>query len=171
MTKSTTKLVCDAGPIIHLDELSCLDLLTDFQEIILSSIVCEEIKRYRPLALKRQDLSFKTLSQKIPPDETFLTICRIFSLDAGETEALALMQKNPQAIFLTDDAAARLVAEQMRFKVHGTIGIIIRSVRREQKKPEEVVQILSNMSGKSTLHIDPSLLTEIIIKVKNEFGL
>jgi len=171
MTKSTTKLVCDAGPIIHLDELSCLDLLADFQEIILSNIVCEEIKMYRPLALKRQNLSFTTLSRKIPPDETIQTICRIFSLDAGETEALALMQKNPQAIFLTDDAAARLVAEQMRFKVHGTIGIIIRSVRRGQKKPEEVVKILSNLPIKSTLYIEASLLKEIIIKIKNEFDL
>lgn len=171
MIRLTTKLVCDAGPIIHLDELSCLDLLADFQEIILSSIVCEEIKMYRPLALKRQNLSFRTLSQKIPPDETIQTICRIFSLDAGENEALALMQKNPQAIFLTDDAAARLVAEQMRYKVHGTIGIIIRSVRRGQKKPEEVVKILSNIPIKSTLYIEASLLKEIIIKVKNEFDL
>jgi len=171
MTKSTSKLVCDAGPIIHLDELNCLHLLTDFQKIILSNIVCEEIKMYRPLALKRQNLSFTKLSQKIPPDETIQTICRIFSLDAGETEALALMQKNPQAIFLTDDAAARLVAKQMRFKVHGTIGIIIRSVRRGQNEPEEVLKILSNLPIKSTLHIKASLLNKIIIKIKNEFDL
>jgi predicted nucleic acid-binding protein len=81
------------------------------------------------------------------------------------------MQKNPQAIFLTDDAAARLVAEQMRFKVHGTIGIIIRSVRRGQNKPKEVLNILSNLPIKSTLHIKPSLLNKIIIKIKNEFDL
>lgn len=171
MTKSTSKLVYDAGPIIHLDELSCLGLLTDFQEIILSNIVCEEIKRHRPLALKRQGITFTTLSPKIPSDETIQTICRVFSLDAGETEALALMQNNPQAIFLTDDAAARLVAEQMRFKVHGTIGIIIRSVRRGQNEPEEVLKILSNLPRKSTLRIKATLLNKIIIKIKNEFDL
>jgi len=55
-TKSTIRVVCDAGPIIHLDELGCLDLLGDFQEISLSDTVWKEISRYRPSALKRIDL-------------------------------------------------------------------------------------------------------------------
>ena len=29
MINLTTKVVCDAGPVIHLDELNCLDLLAD----------------------------------------------------------------------------------------------------------------------------------------------
>jgi hypothetical protein len=28
--ESPLAVVCDAGPLIHLDELSCLDLLADF---------------------------------------------------------------------------------------------------------------------------------------------
>ena len=171
MIKSTTKVVCDAGPVIHLDELNCLDLLADFKEIILSSRVCEEIKWYRPSALKRQGLSFTTLTQRISPNEPLLTICRIFALDAGETEALTLMQQNPQAMFLTDDASARLAADQMGFRVHGTIGILIRSIRRGHRDPEETVRILSEIPLKSTLHIKPALLKEIIIKVKTEFNL
>ena len=46
---------------------------------------------------------------------------RIFSLDTGETEALAVMKKNPNAIFFTDDASARLVAKQMGFKLTGQL--------------------------------------------------
>ena len=169
MIKSTTKVVCDAGPVIHLDELNCLDLLTDFQEIVLSSKVCEEVKRYRPSALMRQDLSFTTLTQNISPNEPLLTICRIFALDAGETEALALIQQNPQAMFLTDDASARLAADQMGFRVHGTIGILIRSIRRGHREPEKTVRTLAEIPLKSTLYIKPALLKEIIIKVKTEF--
>ena len=37
MIKLIPKVVCDAGPIIHLDELNCLDLLADFQEIIVQA--------------------------------------------------------------------------------------------------------------------------------------
>ena len=81
------------------------------------------------------------------------------------------MERNPQHIFLTDDAAARLVAEHMKFKVHGTIGVLIRSIRRRLKKPEEVLYILAEIPQKSTLHIKPSLLNEIIQMVKNEFSL
>ena len=32
--KSAITVVCDAGPAIHLDELGCLDLLKDFQEVL-----------------------------------------------------------------------------------------------------------------------------------------
>ncbi len=114
-------------------------------------------------------MSFTTLTQNISPNEPLLTICRIFALDAGETEALALMQQNPQAMFLTDDASARLAADQMGFRVHGTIGILIRSIRRGHREPEKTVRTLAEIPLKSTLYIKPALLKEIIIKVKTEF--
>lgn len=169
MIKSKIRVVCDAGPIIHLDELDCLDLLTDFQEILISDTIWKEIKRYRPLDLKRSDLSFTLSPVKYPISEILLTICRIFSLDAGETEALAIMENNPNTVFLTDDASARLVAKQMGFKVHGTIGILVRSIRRGQMKPEEVISIIKKIPIKSTLHIKPSLIEEVISRIKNEF--
>jgi predicted nucleic acid-binding protein len=42
----STKLICDAGPIIHLDEISCIDLLNDFDEIIIPSAVEMEIAMF-----------------------------------------------------------------------------------------------------------------------------
>ncbi len=45
-------------------------------------------------------------------------MCRVISLDAGEVEALALMEREPEALFLTDDSAARLVAERMGYRLH-----------------------------------------------------
>jgi predicted nucleic acid-binding protein len=171
MIKSTIRVVCDAGPIIHLDELGYLDLLSDFQEIFLSDTVWKEIGQYRPSALKRMNLSLTRSRGVVPSDEPLLTMCRMFSLDAGEIEALALMEQMPQAMFLTDDAAARLVAEQMGFKVHGTIGILVRSIRRGQRKPEEVVRVLTEMPLKSTLYIKPPLLEEIMLKIKKEYNL
>lgn len=171
MTKSSTKVICDAGPVIHLDELNCLDLLADFKEIILPTVVEKEILEHRPSALQNQSLSINRASDRIDIGEELLALCRIFSLDAGETEALALMERNPQHIFLTDDAAARLVSEQMKFKVHGTVGVLIRSIRRRLRKPEQILCILAEIPHKSTLHIKPSLLNEIIQLVKNEFRL
>ena len=86
-------------------------------------------------------------------------------------EALSLMERNPQALFLTDDASARMVAEQMGFKVHGTIGIIIRSIRRGQMEVEKVLDILQKMPFKSSLYMKSSLLNEIIQKIRQEFNL
>lgn len=81
------------------------------------------------------------------------------------------MEKNPQAIFLTDDASARLVAAQMGFKVHGTIGILVRSIRRRQMEPGEVLRILKEVRSRTTLYIKLSLLDEIILKIRKEFNL
>ena len=51
-SKSPLEIVCDAGPLIHLDELNCLDLLADFQAILVPAQVWEEVehhlKRYSP---------------------------------------------------------------------------------------------------------------------------
>jgi hypothetical protein len=58
VTKSNIRAICDAGPVIHLDELNCLDLLCDFQEIILADTVWKEVKYHRPGVLKKPDIHF-----------------------------------------------------------------------------------------------------------------
>lgn len=171
MTKPADQVICDAGPIIHLDELDCLDLLDDFQQILVPDTIWKEVSQHRPSALQRVDLPFIQLPAEVPTSEPLQTMCRIFSLDAGESQALAVMGSNPRAIFLTDDAAAPLVAAQMGYKVHGTIGILIRSIRRRQRESEEIVNILGNIPTKSSLHIRPSLLNDVKLRIKDEFGL
>lgn len=168
--KPITKVVLDAGPIIHLDELGCLELLSDFQDILVPDTVREEVNQHRPLALEKSGLKIISCSHEYPSDEPRYTLCRVLSLDAGEIEALAVMEKHPTAVFFTDDGAARLAAKQMGFNVHGTIGILIRAIRRGMMEPRQVVSILEEIPLKSTLHIKPSLLEKIIRKVKNEFG-
>jgi predicted nucleic acid-binding protein len=69
-------------------------------------------------------------------------------------------------IFLTDDAAARLAAASIGYHAHGTMGILIRSIRRHQRKKEEVLSILKNLPTRSSLFIKPSLLQEIIDRVE-----
>ena len=171
MIRSPTSVICDAGPIIHLDEINCLNLLNDFKEIILPLSVEREIAVHRPSALTASTLTVKRPAESLDIGEKLHALCQIFSLDAGEIESLVLMQSHPTAIFLTDDAAARFVAEQMNFKVHGTIGILLRSIRRGQKKPEEVLQILVDIQKTSTLYIKQALLNEVLQKVKQEFQL
>lgn len=170
-TDRTGTAVFDAGPIIHLDELACLDLLSDFQENLLSDTVWQEIEAYRPTVLTKTHPNLVHLKEPYHPDKDLSTMCRLFSLDAGETEALCVMAKNPNAIFFTDDAAARFVAEQMGYSVHGTIGILIRSIRRGQRKPEDVFLTLSELPLKSSLYIKRSLLEEVKDRIRVEFGL
>ncbi len=76
------------------------------------------------------------------------------------------MAHHPQAVLLTDDAAARLAAVTLGCKVHGTIGILLRAIRRQQRTRDDILTILRHLSEHSTLHIRPSLLHEIIVKLE-----
>src|SRR5436309_10159389 len=85
-----------------------------------------------------------------------------FLLDAGELEALKLMQQSPGAILLTDDAAARLVAERLGYEVHGTIGVVVRALRRRRRTKRQVLNLLRSIPRKSSLFIDSRLLDSVI---------
>jgi predicted nucleic acid-binding protein len=163
------EIVCDAGPIIHLDELGCLDLLSDFGSILVPEGVWKEVVRHRPGALEQDIVQFARTSVSLPQDSKLTTLIRAFALDAGEQEALALMVQQPTAILLTDDAAARLVADQLGMRVHGTIGVLLRAIRREQRTPAQVLDLLHQLPQRSTLYIHPNLLKQIIEQVQKEY--
>ncbi len=167
----TPIVVCDAGPIIHLEELDCLNLLADFREVLVPDAVWLEVEHHRPEALARPKPALTHIPPPASIQETLIALAQALSLDTGEIEALALMAKHPDAILLTDDAAARLVADQQGFRVHGTIGILIRAIRRNQRSPEEVVALLRDLPRRSSLHIRPGLLVDIIDEVAAEYGL
>ena len=169
--KSKTRVVCDAGPIIHLDEIGCLNLMKDFEKILVPDGVRKEVLRHRAVAFENADVKWTVVSNQRPVKEPLRTMCKIFSLDAGEVAALAILNKAPDLMFLTDDASARLVAARLGFSVHGTIGVLIRSIRRKLMKPAEVVDVIEHLPSESSLYIKPSLLNEVIFIVKREFNL
>lgn len=82
-----------------------------------------------------------------------------------------LMAELPQALFLTDDSAARLVAQQFGYRVHGTIGVLLRSIRRGQRTAASVVALLTDLPMRSSLYIRPSLLKEVIAETKAVYHL
>lgn len=158
--------VADAGPLIHLDELDCLDLLADFPEIVVPDTVWEEVRRHQPRALDGSRCRLnRPGTLPLPPPE-LSTLFRAFALDPGEQEALLCTRVHPGAILLTDDAAARLAAKALQVRVHGTIGILLRGIRRGQRTRSQVVDLLRQIPVRSTLHIRPTLLREILEEVE-----
>jgi predicted nucleic acid-binding protein len=159
-------IVCDAGPLIHLDELNCLTLLNEFDQILVPHQVWQEVKHHRPAALSKPELILQQVDVTISTQSVFQALVRAFSLDLGEQAALSLMQGYSDAIFLTDDAAARLAAATLGYRVHGTIGVLLRAIRRHQRTQDEVLTILRSLPAQSTLHIRAELLQEIIERLE-----
>lgn len=170
MSEPASTIICDAGPLIHLDELSYLSLLDDFASILIPDQVCQEVTRHRAEALTQLSQRFQPVNVTISSEPTFQPLVQSLSLDIGEQAALSLLHQNPQAMFLTDDAAARLAATTIGYRVHGTIGVLIRAIRRHQLTKEQVISLLRQLPTQSTLHIRPSLLQEIITRLEDEMS-
>ena len=155
-------VVLDAGPIIHLDELGCLDLLEGFGELRVPRAVWQEVEQHRPQLAPTGEIQLKLCDVSISPSAALLALVRNLDLDAGEIAALCRLEQDRGKLFLCDDSAARLAAESLGFKVHGTIGIAVRAIRRRTRTVAEVKNILAQIPTRSTLHISRSLLAEII---------
>jgi predicted nucleic acid-binding protein len=157
--------ILDAGPIIHLDELGCLSLLFDFQELLVPIAVWKEVERHRPSALNADQVAF--IKQQAPSlSSSLYALCEAFNLDRGEQEAMAVCPLRPGAILFTDDAAVRLAAKTAGIRAYGTLGILIRAIRRKQLTPAEVVSLLEQIPLRTTLFIRKNLLQKIIEEVK-----
>ena len=162
--------ICDAGPLIHLDEIGCLDLLADFQALVVPEQVWEEVARHRPAALKARTVDFRCVPVVISSDPQLQSLVKSLFLDAGEQAALSLMNDYPDAVLLTDDAAARLSAKALGWRAHGSLGVLLRSIRLGRRRRPEVLSILRSIPTCSTLHIRHSLLQEIIEQVEGSGG-
>jgi predicted nucleic acid-binding protein len=161
--------VLDSGPLIHLAELDALDLLNDFSALLVPEAVKNEVGQHQPNALNHP-LNFRVISAP-SPGVALRILARTLSLDRGELEALSLMECNPQAVFLTDDSAARIAAQERGFKVHGSIGLIVRAARKGRRTRHEVIDILCALPRRSSLYIKPALLDEIISSISEEWHL
>jgi len=115
------RLVADTGPVLHLHEADALHLLPLIGEIFLPPLVAAELRSrisVLPKWAKVQALSSSA-------QQRALEWRRAGLLHGGEAEALALARESKAGWFLTDDAAARLMAESLNVEVHGSIGVVL----------------------------------------------
>jgi predicted nucleic acid-binding protein len=171
VTEAAPEAVCDSGPLIHLDELDCIDLLQDFSTVWVPEAVREEVRGHRPHALEHEGTPFHAAREEPRSDPRLAALVHTLALDRGEQEALHLASSLPGAILLTDDSAARVAAGALGLEVHGSIGVIIRSIRMRRRSRHEVLLLLRGIPKRSSLYIRPSLLAEICRDVEaSELG-
>ncbi|WP_241674431.1 DNA-binding protein [Candidatus Methylobacter oryzae] len=167
MTKSAL-VVADAGPLIHLDELAALDVLSDYEAILVPNAVRLEVRRHRPLALQQADI--KLIRQApLPASARINALAALYTLHHGEREALTLCFNHNINLLITDDTAARLAAKNLNISAHGTLGLLIRAVRQRLRTPSEVLALLAAIPQQTSLHIRPSLLSDVIFQVRTEW--
>ncbi len=80
MAKTSPALVvADAGPLIHLDELAALDVLSDYAAVLVPNTVGLEVQHHRPQALQQTNVKLIRQLSPAPSDGvnamTALTPC------------------------------------------------------------------------------------------------
>ena len=161
-------VVCDAGPLIHLDEVGCLDLLADFSEVLVPEAVWVEVLKHRPGALAHAEVTLRRVRATAPEPPELEALAQVLSLHTGEWGALRVALEHRPGLLLTDDTAARLAAGNLGIVTHGTIGILVRAIRRRQRTKPEILAVLRALPAKSTLHLKRSLLDAVIREVESQ---
>jgi predicted nucleic acid-binding protein len=80
-------------------------------------------------------------------------------LHGGEAEALAFAQELKPDWFLTDDAAARLMAESLNIEAHGSIGVVLWAAASKLVTKKEAEAFLIGLE-KSSLWISLKVRVE-----------
>lgn len=124
------RVVCDTGPILHLQEAGALDILQRVGQIFIPSAVLTELVRWLP-EWRGASPEWLSCVDLLPSANTEAdSWVESGLLDPGESAALALARHLKADWFLTDDTAARLLASELGLEVHGALGVVLSAAAR-----------------------------------------
>jgi len=140
--------VADTGPLIHLDEIDALQLLSAVDGLLIPQTVYEELEAGTvPSALNHLEYEL------VEAEETE----SIVDLDPGETASLAVASER-SAVFLTDDLAARDAAEDVNVEVHGSIGVIVLAYTRGELTKSKASKLMRALQTETSLFITDAVV-------------
>lgn len=120
------RLVADTGPLLHLHEAGALHLVPLIGNVSVSRLVLEELRKHAPDLWPHQLPTWvKQLPLTASSRRRAQSWVQAGLLHAGEAESLALAEAIHADWFLTDDAAARLLAKTLRIAAHGSLGVVL----------------------------------------------
>ncbi|ELZ15676.1 hypothetical protein [Natrinema limicola] len=151
--------VADTGPLIHLDEIGAVDVLSAVDGLLIPQTVYEELKAGTvPPALSNLEYEL------VEADPTELTVN--LNLDPGETAALAVASDR-SAVLLTDDLEARDAANDLSIEVHGSIGVIVLAYHRDQLTKSKAAELMRALQTETSLFITDSVVEQGISLLEN----
>ena len=144
------RLVANTGPILHLHEAGALHLLPLIGNVFLPPPVVAELRAHSPSLWPGSFPEWAKL--QTPSSENQQRAVqwqRAGLLHGGEAESLALALEIKPDWFLTDDAAARLMAESLGLEVHGSLGVVLWAAANKLVKKSEAEKHLTGLEQSS----------------------
>jgi predicted nucleic acid-binding protein len=152
--KEVRKVVADTGPILHLHEAEALQLLALVGELFVPEAVQAELNSFLPgwVHIKPDWIKVHPLSSPFREEAMNWVLAQL--LNVGEAEAISLA-----SWLLTDDAAARLLAQSLGLEVHGSLGVVLWAAAEGHISYLEGEEILNRLTA-SSLWVSASVILE-----------
>ncbi len=150
-----TKSVFDAGPFIHLHEIHSLHITSSFSEVLSTPEILDECSRIKKDILALKNAVIKHLLGHHKDLATHLT--SRYDIEYGEATGIALCRQEKIKHFFTDDLDARETAKTLGLEVHGTLAIILRSLRKNTLTKKQASDTLTSLYYSSSLYLTKEL--------------
>jgi len=131
-------------------EAGALHLLPLIGEVFVPPLVLTELSTHAKNLLPDHLLGWarhQTLSATA--EQLSLSWKQAGLLHGGEAEALALANELKPDWFLTDDAAARLIADALGIEAHGSLGVVLWAAANRLVKKTEAELFLAGLESSS----------------------
>ncbi|MCP4695955.1 MAG: hypothetical protein GY862_03760 [Gammaproteobacteria bacterium] len=159
-------VVTDAGPLIHLHEVNALALLQNFSELHIPDAVWEESTRYGRVPATMLKCLPNLARHHLSADKC-LSSPALKHLQAGEKECLCLCEELQVSVFLTDDLAAREVAQKRGLTPVGSVGVIVKCCLANKIIPAQAEKALLQLYETSTLFVAKAIVESAIVTLRS----
>ena len=163
------QIVCDTRPLLQLREAGSHALLGRAGRVHIPPAVQSELLSHDP----RWAVERPAWVEIVPLVPAFAAEAsgwlRAGLLDQGEAEALALASQLKADWFLTDDTAARMLAQSQGQEVHGSLGIVLWAAATGVLDSSSAAEALGALS-RSSLWISAKVLTDARAALKQLFA-
>lgn len=145
-------IVADTGPLLHLHEAGALHLFGLLGEVHVTPAVVRELERHAPdIWAGAVPAWLRFAHPAATADARAAQWIAGGLLDAGEAESLAHAEEIKPDLFVTDDSAARLMADSLPVPARGSLGIILLCAVHGHLSKQDAEQHLRALTERTTL--------------------
>lgn len=160
MGTSHLEAVVDAGPLIHLNEIGHLHILTLFTQLHISDAVWAETVHLGRVAASQLHELPNCVRHTLPEWEVtnFIATNKLSHLHIGECECLYLCQQIGVYTLLTDDLSVREATKQLKGQPVGSLGIIVKMYKLGYISLAAAEQCIQDLYTISTLFVTKAIV-------------
>jgi predicted nucleic acid-binding protein len=165
--------VINASPLIYLGKIGLVDLLPQlFTEIWTSIEVKEEVLKLKsaPEILILEEAFASWLQIHPMSDSKLLTQLLELQIHRGEATIIAIARdlkyKKKDPIAIIDDLTAREIARTFDIPVIGTVGILLRAVKKAILTPDQFKNKIRMLVEETDFRMSVKLYSQLLNKLK-----